>query len=424
MKVQDAVYYLFTHKNCLHGVGSIRAQAIGGVVSHGVHGPHPDGLNRHVVGLRVLLSNGTFLDLESERDLRMWRASIGLLGAIVQVTLRVFPLEVLSLTTSPISTFEDLDHVGQFLREGQTTTFTAYLYPSLYCSRNVGWKRVGRPLSAEAANPSLLSNMELKNQTDLGSRLMLHFNDHMHSAMQYVSWGLLGNVVGCIEQVLADLGHSTLLSGPQEDVLPNDGLIPQFYEIIDYEYMIPLRHCKTFARELIWEQRYGRILIPVCLRLMRGELSCLSMAAEDSCVFGIESMRGMAYSIDVLAIEKRVAELGGLAHFGKVAPGNFQFYDYPCLSQFQEYRVKMDPTNAFLTPFLALVLKLEDKALISKHEFGPTEHTRSFSVLRIRFFGLCAWIVGFLALVYAHKGMQSQVLDKIHYEKIALFPYF
>ena len=86
------------------------------------------------------------------------------------------------------------------------------------------------------------------------------------------------------------------------------------------------------------EQRFGRVLIPICLRLMRGELSYLSIAHEDSCVFGIESMRGMAYSLDVMAIELRVAELGGLAHLGKVAQGNFRFYHYPCLERFKALR--------------------------------------------------------------------------------------
>ena len=310
MKVQDCVQYLFRLGYSLHGLGSIRAQSVGGVVSHGVHGPHPEGFNRHVIGLKVVLANGTFLNISSQEDLYMWRSSIGLLGVLVQVTIRTFPIEWLSLKNSPIKSYRDLNDLRKHVNEGQT--FTGYLYPSIYCSKNIGWKRIGTPIHYLQKQEK---NLVLKNQTDWGSRLMLHFNDHMHPPIQYVSWGILGNVVGCIEQILADLEHSTLLSGPSEDLLPNDGLIPQFYEIIDYEYMIPLRNCETFAKELIWQQKFGRVLIPICLRLMKGELSCLSMAAEDSCVFGIESMRGMAYTLDVLAIEKRVAELGGFAHF-------------------------------------------------------------------------------------------------------------
>ena len=190
-----------------------------------------------------------------------------------------------------------------------------------------------------------------------------------------------------------------LLSGPSTDVLPNDGLIPQYYEIIDYEYMIPLRHCEIFARELMIEQRFGRVLIPICLRLMRGELSCLSIAHEDSCVFGIESMRGMAYSLDVMAIELRVAELGGLAHLGKVAPGNFRFYHYPCLERFKALRQQLDPHDLFLTPFLANML-----TNATTMEFEPVVRSRNLSVWKSRLFSLWSWLLICVAFFYAYKS--------------------
>lgn len=39
MRVQQAVQFLLERGLCLHGVGSIREQFVGGVISHGVHGP-------------------------------------------------------------------------------------------------------------------------------------------------------------------------------------------------------------------------------------------------------------------------------------------------------------------------------------------------------------------------------------------------
>jgi len=430
MKVQDAVQFLLERGFCLYGTGSIRAQAIGGVVSHGVHGPHPDGLNRHVVGMRVLLASGEFRELDDDESLFMWRASMGLLGVIVQVTFEIFPLAWLKLERSPIRGFDDLDVLGRHLNVdgGTHTTFTGFLYPSTYCSlQNIGWKRVGYFLTEERREIPAL-----KNQTDLHSRWLLHFNDHMHPAMQYVSNGFLGNWVGCLEQILADLGHSTLLSGPDEDILPNDGLIPPFYEIIDYEYMVPLRHCKTFAYELMVEQRFGRVLIPICLRLMRGETSCLSMAQEDSCVFGIESMRGMAYSMDVIAMEKRVAELQGFAHLGKVAPGNFRFYRYPCLDRFRKTRQQLDPSNVFLTPFFATMLRLDSSAnaaaaaaVTAQEEFEPVIRSRYYSVRRDMLFSLSCWLTAIIAWFFSVKLLYPKTDDEpIHeYSRINAYIY-
>jgi len=392
VKVQDAVQYLAARGLCLYGTGSIRSQTIGGVVSHGVHGAHPDGLNRHIVGFKVLYADGTFAQITAEDDLYMWRASMGMLGVIVHVTFQVFPLLRLSFQRGPITSFADLDQMGAHLSLETASTYTGFLYPSK-CSQNVGYQRVGSYIGTDPTG-------ELKNQSDFGSRLQLHFNDHMHPAMQYM-FSPLGTVVSCLEQLLANAGSSTLLSGPSQDILPNDGLIPKFFEIIDYEYMIPLQHCSTFARELLQEKRFGTLLIPVCLRLLRAELSCISMAAVDSCVFGVESMRGMTHTLDFKAIELRVGELGGRAHLGKVAATTFRAYNFPCLPRFRIYRQERDPQNRFLTPFLSELIREHNNnnTKTDDDEFRPAVNARQISYKTSEAFGLVSWILIFVAIV-------------------------
>lgn len=406
MKVQDAVQFLFARGFCFYGVGSIRAQSIGGIVSQGVHGPHPDGFNRHVVGMRVLLANGTFTEIHKESDLFMWRSSMGMLGVIVSVTIQFFPMMHLRLERSSISNFNELDSLGKHLSPQSATTFTAFLYPSRCGS--LGWKRVGVSLDDPSFQPQ---DYQLKNQTDFSSRLQLHFNDHMHPAMQYMTKGILGTVVSCLEQMLADNGHSTLLSGPTTDVLPNDGLIPQFYEIIDYEYMVPLRHCRTFATELIQDQKYGTILVPVCLRLMRAEHSCLSIAEEDSCVFAVQTMRGMAYTLDAIAMEKRVGQLGGRAHFGKVAPGNFMYYTYPCIHKFNALRSQLDPAKKFLTSYFSTFL-FRKNIIDTNSEFRPTLIARQYSIHRGALFFIVSWLISILFLFCSYHKLSNKSLNK------------
>jgi hypothetical protein len=350
----------------------------------------------------------------------MWRASMGMLGVIVHVTFEVFPLIHLSLERSPVTSFDELDQVATHLNSETATTYTAFLYPSK-CSQNIGYKRVGTYIGTDPTG-------ELKNQTEFAPRLQLYFNDHMHPAMQYM-FSPFGTVVSCLEQILANAGSSTLLSGPTEDILPNDGLIPKFFEIIDYEYMIPLPHCATFARELIQENRFGKVLIPVCLRLLRAEFSCISMAAVDSCAFGLESMRGMTHTLDFKAIEVRVAELGGRAHLGKVAASTFKTYDFPCLPRFRNYRHERDPQNRFLTPFLAELIR-EQNNNNDDDEYKPAVTARIKSQQNSDAFAWISWILLFLAIlgvsVYYHNkpppsnqptymSFQQQQTPKIFY---------
>jgi hypothetical protein len=343
--------------------------------------------------MRVLFANGTFANV---KDMFMWRSSMGMLGAIIEITIEFFPQILLDMENSPISTWHDLDSLGTHLHSWTSTTFTAFLYPT-HCG-SVGWKRVGRFHSF--ANHT---NMyELDNQTNFADQLMLHFNNHMHPAMQYMYAGF-GSILACTEQILADRQMSTLLRSTSKDILQNDGLIPQFYEIIDYEYMIPLKHCKTFAVELLQYQMYGRVLIPVCLRLLRREDSCMTMAEEDSCVFAIQSMRGMTHTIDWVALEKRVAALRGKSHFGKVSATSFQYYTYACLDNFIKYRSILDPDEIFMNPTLKTMTtkidaknKYESNADVS--EFPPVFEARNHSTQNNILFGILSWMILLVAI--------------------------
>ena len=393
VKIQDIVHFLNQQGLCLFGVGSIRAQSVGGVVGHGVHGPHPDGFNRHVIGMRVLYANGSFADLNSDEDMFMWRSSMGMLGAIIHVTVKVFPLIQLKFENTAIKKWSELDLLNTHVDPWTSTTFTAFMYPSRCGS--IGWKRVGYFHSV------VNKSHELDNQTGFSSKLLLHFNNHMHPAMQYM-FPALGVAMSCIEQTLSDWGHSMLLNKHSLDILPNDGLIPQFYELIDYEYMIPLKNCKTFAMELIQRQDFGRVLVPICLRLVRKEHSCLAMAYEDSCAFAIQSMRGLTHTLNFEAIERRVAELRGHAHFGKVSVTSFQYYSYPCLATFRTLRNQLDPEKKFLNTFLAYVIAERPHEIHPKYhwytyEFGPSILARNNSTHANLIFALLSWIVIFIA---------------------------
>ena len=72
-------------------------QTIAGAVSTGTHGSSLrwGSVSSQVRGLKVVLANGTLLELKSpEETLHLWRAlgvAVGRLGVIVEVTLRIVP---------------------------------------------------------------------------------------------------------------------------------------------------------------------------------------------------------------------------------------------------------------------------------------------------------------------------------------------
>ncbi|MBV7328072.1 FAD-binding protein [Chloroflexi bacterium TSY] len=80
----------------MENMGDIDRQSIAGAISTGTHGTGRDlgSISTQVVGLRLILGDGELLDLRVEDDDERFKAaqvSLGALGMISQVTLRLLP---------------------------------------------------------------------------------------------------------------------------------------------------------------------------------------------------------------------------------------------------------------------------------------------------------------------------------------------
>ena len=96
-------------------------QSVAGAVSTGTHGSSTQwgSISSQLVGMKVVLANGTLLELKSpEENPHLWNAlalSVGRLGVIVEVTLKIVPNELMVRTGREITFNEWVDelHVVQ-----------------------------------------------------------------------------------------------------------------------------------------------------------------------------------------------------------------------------------------------------------------------------------------------------------------------
>jgi FAD/FMN-containing dehydrogenase len=92
-------------------------QTVGGAVSTGTHGStlRWGSISSQVRGLKVILANGTLLELNSpEENPHLWKAlgvSVGRLGVIVEVTLRIVPAEDVTRTSHQTTYNEYVDQL-------------------------------------------------------------------------------------------------------------------------------------------------------------------------------------------------------------------------------------------------------------------------------------------------------------------------
>ncbi len=87
---------LLAHGFALSNQGDIDKQAIAGAISTGTHGTGPalGNLSSMMVGARVVLADGSVVDISADSDpetFRALRVSMGALGVLSQVTIRVLP---------------------------------------------------------------------------------------------------------------------------------------------------------------------------------------------------------------------------------------------------------------------------------------------------------------------------------------------
>jgi hypothetical protein len=95
-KLHDLGESLFELGLGMENLGDVDVQSVAGAISTGTHGTGRTlgNLSTHVAGMRLVTASGEVLDLTAERDpdlLRAARVSLGALGVVIAVTLRVLP---------------------------------------------------------------------------------------------------------------------------------------------------------------------------------------------------------------------------------------------------------------------------------------------------------------------------------------------
>jgi len=112
----------------LENMGDIDRQALGGAVGTGTHGTGPTlgSFSTQVVGLRLVVADGTLLDCSADQEPEVFaaaRLSLGALGIISRVTLRVLPAYRLHERTWPAPYGECVEQMSRLIAENRHFEF-------------------------------------------------------------------------------------------------------------------------------------------------------------------------------------------------------------------------------------------------------------------------------------------------------------
>jgi FAD/FMN-containing dehydrogenase len=291
---------LFAHGLALHNVGDIDRQTLGGALATGTHGTGRalGNLSSAVVGLRFVRADGEIAELDAARPadrdlLRAGRVSLGALGVVTAVALRVVPAHRLHERVWRTSLDEALARLAEWTTA--TRHFEFFYYPKHDFAECKALDRTEAPPESVA--------------------------------------GRAGERIGWSHEILPSVREQ------------------RFHEM---EYSLPAALGPVCFREMAMRlrARHPEVTWPMEYRTVAADDALLSMAhGRDTAAISVHQDGRYAHEPVFAALEPIAVEAGGRPHWGKWhrLEAAALARVYPEWERFRAIRRGLDPSGVFLS---------------------------------------------------------------------------
>jgi L-gulonolactone oxidase len=329
----------------LENLGDIDVQTIAGAISTATHGTGAGLRNipSQVVGLTIVLADGSALECSPEQEPELFRAarvSLGALGVIAEVTLQCVPAFTLRGVDAPAPLADVLDGFEQLVADNEHFEFFVFPHADVALTRtNNRTEDAPRPRGRAAAyvNDVLLNN---------------------HAFGAFCRAGrLLPGAIPRINRLV------TRLAGRSERVERSDAIFasPRLVRFTEMEYALPREHTTEAVRRVMAmiPERGFAVPFPIEVRAVARDDAMLSTAAgRDSGFVAVHMFEGMEWEPYFRAVEGIMSSLDGRPHWGK---RHFQTAAtlrplYPDWDRFAAVRARLDPDARFANAWTDRVL--------------------------------------------------------------------
>lgn len=324
----------------MENLGDINRQSIAGAVSTGTHGTGVDlgVISSQVTGFELVTADGErrWVDEPSDPELfAAGRVSLGALGILSRIRLRLVPLYNMRLTRSVLPLDDCLANVPELT--GSARSFEFYWFPYSGRVATKAWNPTPDP-------PSRSKSARFVNDIVLENLL----------------FGTICAVVGRIPALVPRAARAVVsLSGSGAIVDESHAILstPRYVRFNEMEYALPADRAADAFREFTAALEAARlpIFFPVEYRWVKADDIWLSPAyGRDTVTISCHQTRGYAYDTYFSLAENIFRKYGGRPHWGKIhslrAPALAGLY--PRWSDFTALRRRLDPEGRFSTPYL------------------------------------------------------------------------
>jgi FAD-linked oxidoreductase len=335
---------LFAQGFAQENLGDINEQSIAGAISTGTHGTGIafGSISTQIIGLTLVTGNGEVVTCSETENRLLFKAaqvSLGALGIIVSVTLRIIPAYTLRIDIKKKSLTDCLTHLDEYNHDNRHFEFHFLPYTDTVQAKftNQSNEKSANKSVTRWFNEYVLENGALW--------LLSAFNRQFPQMSERVC------------KTMAALVTDASGASHAHQVFATARLV-KFQEM---EYNLPVQHFKSTLRELDEMIRRERIQvhIPIECRFVRGDDIPLSPAyGRDSAYIAVHMFKGMAYRHYFELAEAIFKRYEGRPHWGKMhtrTAGELRAL-FPEWDAFQLQRGLHDPERIFSSPYLRLIL--------------------------------------------------------------------
>jgi FAD-linked oxidoreductase len=321
-------------------LGDIDVQSIAGAISTGTHGTGLlfGNIATQVLALTVVTGTGEVLHCTENSHPELFKAlqiSLGALGIIVQVTLRLRPSYRLRYESSRVPLATCLEKLPYLVAENRNFEF--YWFPY--------------------AEPCQLKIMNETEELVTPRKISSYVNDVL---LENAAFSVLSGISRMVPRLCAPISKLCAATIPVSRKIEQSHRIFATQRLVRFnemEYNLPVETMESVIREMrekMAQEKYS-VHFPIECRFAKGDDIWLSPAYErDSAYIAVHMYRGMPHEKYFADMERIFLRHGGRPHWGKLHNLHAEQLHslYPMWEKFREVRAAIDPNNIFLNSYL------------------------------------------------------------------------
>lgn len=345
-KLKELGEQLHAHGYAMENLGDINTQSIAGAISTGTHGTGVKfgSISTQVASVTILTSSGKLMDISPSVNEHLFEAvklSLGMLGIIIKVTLKVVPAYQLVGHSYRYSLENCLQQLNELKDANRNFEFFWFPYTNKVQVKTMNKKEGER-------------NIRPKQHT---------FKKIVMENGVFLALSEMSRIVPRTAKMVSTISSIGVPVGSEIDDSHSLYATPRLVKFHEMEYSVPADAMGSVLQDIdkAMKKKRFNVHFPIECRYVKGDSIWLSPSYKrDSAYIAVHMYKGMDYTDYFATIENIFQYYEGRPHWGKM---HTMTYDklvdlYPRLIDFLKIRSQLDHRRLFVNEYIRKLFRI------------------------------------------------------------------